>query len=250
MRYKRSRRPERRPKGSPSPLKVVILAGGYGSRLAEETAQRPKPMVEIGGRPILWHIMKIYSGYGLTDFVICLGYKGFMIKEYFANMQLHDSDVTIDLATNTTTLHQIFRAPFTPHDWQVLPYVSEEAPPALLLHGRSDKLVWASNTEQLGAALRAAGARVDITIYDDRGHVDRVHLLRVPRGRHGGQGPARRGCESGGIGHADVPPGQGGPRPDATAQRSALSALANGASPERAPGVSGPGEGNRGPGCS
>jgi acetyl esterase/lipase len=87
------------------------------------------------------------------------------------------------LTPNTTTLHQIFRAPFTPQDWQVLPYVSEEAPPALLLHGRSDKLVWASNTEQLGAALRAAGARVDITIYDDRGHVDTLAALSVPARR-------------------------------------------------------------------
>ena len=93
-------------------MKVVILAGGVGSRLAEETVQRPKPMVEIGGRPILWHIMKIYSHYGLRDFVICLGYKGFMIKEYFANMQLHDCDVTIDLAQGATTYHHSVREPW------------------------------------------------------------------------------------------------------------------------------------------
>lgn len=85
--------------------KVVILAGGYGSRLAEETEVRPKPLVEIGGRPILWHIMKIYSKFGLRDFVICLGYKGYMIKEYFANYDLHMSDVTFDLSDNTTTVH-------------------------------------------------------------------------------------------------------------------------------------------------
>jgi len=86
-------------------MKVVILAGGFGTRISEETQTRPKPMVEIGGRPILWHIMKIYSAYGLTDFVICLGYKGYVIKEYFANYFMHMSDVTFDLAKNTTTLH-------------------------------------------------------------------------------------------------------------------------------------------------
>jgi hypothetical protein len=78
--------------------KVVILAGGRGTRLSEETATRPKPMVEIGGRPILWHIMKVYSAAGLKDFIICLGYKGYMIKEYFANYLLHESDVRIDVA--------------------------------------------------------------------------------------------------------------------------------------------------------
>src|SRR5574338_1527426 len=78
-------------------MKAVILAGGFGSRLSEETIVKPKPMVEIGGMPILWHIMKIYSQYGINDFVICLGYKGYMIKEFFANYLLHTSDVTIDL---------------------------------------------------------------------------------------------------------------------------------------------------------
>jgi glucose-1-phosphate cytidylyltransferase len=86
-------------------MKVVILAGGYGTRISEETHLRPKPMVEIGGRPILWHIMKTYSSYGLNDFIICLGYKGYVIKEYFANYFMHMSDVTFDLRQNTTTLH-------------------------------------------------------------------------------------------------------------------------------------------------
>jgi glucose-1-phosphate cytidylyltransferase len=86
-------------------MKVVILAGGLGTRLAEETGIRPKPMVEIGGKPILWHIMKIYSHYGFKDFVICLGYKGYMIKEYFANYFLHQSDVTFDLASNKMEIH-------------------------------------------------------------------------------------------------------------------------------------------------
>ncbi len=86
-------------------MKVVILAGGLGSRLSEETEIRPKPMVEIGGRPILWHIMKIYSSFGFNDFIICLGYKGYMIKEYFANYFLHHSDITIDLRENKTIIH-------------------------------------------------------------------------------------------------------------------------------------------------
>ena len=88
-----------------SAMKAVILAGGLGSRLGEETSVRPKPMVEIGGLPIIWHIMKIYSAHGITDFVICLGYKGYVIKEYFANYFLHTADVTIDLNTNTTEVH-------------------------------------------------------------------------------------------------------------------------------------------------
>jgi glucose-1-phosphate cytidylyltransferase len=87
-------------------VKAVILAGGLGSRLNEETQLRPKPMVEIGGRPILWHILKIYSSYGVNDFVVCLGYKGYVIKEYFANYFLHASDVTFDLANNSTEVHQ------------------------------------------------------------------------------------------------------------------------------------------------
>jgi glucose-1-phosphate cytidylyltransferase len=86
--------------------KVVILAGGLGTRLSEETEQRPKPMVEIGGRPILWHIMKIYSHYGVNEFVICLGYKGYMIKEYFSNYSLHLADVTLDLVNHQTMIHR------------------------------------------------------------------------------------------------------------------------------------------------
>ena len=87
-------------------MKVVILAGGFGTRLSEETHLRPKPMVDIGDKPILWHIMKIYSSYGYNDFVICLGYKGYMIKEYFANYFIHQSDLTIDLTNNTIETHQ------------------------------------------------------------------------------------------------------------------------------------------------
>lgn len=87
-------------------MKVVILTGGMGTRLVEETAVRPKPMVEIGGRPILWHIMKIYSFYGFNEFVLCLGYKGYYIKEFFANYFLHLSDVTFDMAENKMEVHR------------------------------------------------------------------------------------------------------------------------------------------------
>jgi glucose-1-phosphate cytidylyltransferase len=87
-------------------MKAVILAGGLGSRLSEETDVKPKPMVTIGGRPILWHLMKLYSHYGITDFIIALGYKGYVIKEYFANYFLHMSDVTFDLRTNAIEVHE------------------------------------------------------------------------------------------------------------------------------------------------
>jgi len=120
-------------------VKAVILAGGLGTRISEETAVRPKPMVEIGGKPILWHILKIYSHYGVNDFVVCLGYKGYLIKEYFYNYYLHTSDVTIDVARNAMEMHQSSAEP-----WRVtlietgdatdtggrvkraLPYVAEE----------------------------------------------------------------------------------------------------------------------------
>jgi glucose-1-phosphate cytidylyltransferase len=87
-------------------MKAVILAGGLGTRISEETHLKPKPMIEIGGRPILWHILKLYSAHGVNDFVICCGYKGYVIKEYFANYFLHMSDVTFDMSTNTMEVHQ------------------------------------------------------------------------------------------------------------------------------------------------
>lgn len=87
-------------------MKAVILAGGLGTRFAEETSLRPKPMIEIGGRPILWHIMKIYAAHGINDFVICCGYKGYVIKEYFANYFLHMSDVTFDMKANEMIVHE------------------------------------------------------------------------------------------------------------------------------------------------
>ena len=94
-------------------MKAVILAGGRGTRLSEETGVRPKPMVEIGGKPVLWHIMKIYSCAGINEFVICLGYRGYVIKEYFANYFLHMSDVTFNLNTNTMTVHNSFSEPWS-----------------------------------------------------------------------------------------------------------------------------------------
>ena len=93
-------------------MKAVILAGGLGTRISEETALRPKPMVEIGGRPILWHILKIYSQHGINDFIICCGYKGYVIKEFFANYFLHTSDVTFDMHENKMTVHNSVAEPW------------------------------------------------------------------------------------------------------------------------------------------
>ncbi len=94
-------------------MKAVILAGGLGTRISEETHLKPKPMIEIGGRPILWHIMKLYSAHGVNDFIICCGYKGYVIKEYFANYFLHMSDVTFDMTINTMAVHQQNAEPWT-----------------------------------------------------------------------------------------------------------------------------------------
>lgn len=93
-------------------MKAVILAGGMGTRISEETSIRPKPMIEIGGKPILWHILKIYSAHGINDFIICLGYKGYVIKEYFANYFLHMSDVTFDMSENRMEVHQKHAEPW------------------------------------------------------------------------------------------------------------------------------------------
>ena len=93
-------------------MKAVILAGGLGTRISEETALRPKPMVEIGGKPVLWHIMKMYSAHGINEFVVCCGYKGYLIKEYFANYFLHTSDVTFDMQNNQMEVHQRFAEPW------------------------------------------------------------------------------------------------------------------------------------------
>ncbi|MCW2959128.1 MAG: rfbF [Solirubrobacterales bacterium] len=120
-------------------MKAVILAGGFGSRLSEETSLRPKPMVEIGGKPILWHIMKIYAAHGIDEFIVCLGYKGYVIKEWFANYALHTSDVTFDMRTGQMEVHHSTTEPWrvtlveTGADTQtggrlgrVLPYLQDE----------------------------------------------------------------------------------------------------------------------------
>ena len=94
-------------------MKAVILAGGLGTRISEETHLKPKPMIEIGGKPIIWHIMKIYSHHGINDFIICCGYKGYVIKEYFANYFLHQSDVTFNIKNNEMTVHEDRAEPWT-----------------------------------------------------------------------------------------------------------------------------------------
>lgn len=127
-------------------MKVVIFAGGRGTRIAEESMLRPKPMIEIGGKPILWHIMKSYAAYGHTEFIICLGYKGWMIKEYFANYFLHNADITVDLSSNQLEVHNNNSEPFkvslidTGLDTmtagrlkRVLPYTNDE--PFMLTYG-------------------------------------------------------------------------------------------------------------------
>lgn len=93
-------------------MKCVILAGGYGTRISEESHLKPKPMIEVGGKPIIWHIMKIYSAYGINDFIVCLGYKGYVIKEYFANYFLHMSDVTFDMSANQMEVHERHAEPW------------------------------------------------------------------------------------------------------------------------------------------
>ncbi len=122
-------------------MKAVILAGGLGTRISEETHLRPKPMVEIGGKPILWHIMKIYAAHGICDFIVCCGYKGYVIKEYFANYSLHMSDVTVDLRAGIVTVNQSYVEPWsislidTGHDTmtggrlkRVAPYLQDDEP--------------------------------------------------------------------------------------------------------------------------
>src|SRR6185369_12606778 len=94
-------------------MKCVILAGGLGTRISEESHLKPKPMIEIGGKPIIWHIMKMYSAHGIQEFIICLGYKGYVIKEYFANYFLHQSDVTFDMKSNAMRVHQNQSEPWT-----------------------------------------------------------------------------------------------------------------------------------------
>ncbi len=170
-------------------MKAVLLAGGLGTRLSEETSSRPKPMVEIGGRPILWHIMKIYAAHGVNEFVVCLGYKGYVIKEWFHNYFLHSSDVTFHLATNEMVLHRAAAESWsvtlveTGEDTQIggrikriLPYVKDDDAFCLTygdgvgdvdisavidLHRRSGRLATVTATQPPGrfGALRFEGDR-------------------------------------------------------------------------------------------
>lgn len=143
-------------------MKLVILAGGFGSRISEESAIRPKPMIEIGGRPILWHIMKIYSQHGIRDFVVCLGYKGYVIKEYFANYFLHMSDVTFDMERNTMDVHRQQAEP-----WRVT-------------------LVDTGDATMTGGRIRRVREHIDdeafcLTYGDGVGNVDITSLIRFHR---------------------------------------------------------------------
>ena len=162
-------------------IKTVILAGGLGSRLAEETDVRPKPMVAIGGRPILWHILKLYGHYGLTDFTICLGYKGYVIKEYFANYVLHGSDVTIDLAANSIDFHDNAAEP-----WRVSLVDTGEA---TMTGGRLKRIVGQLGDVELFCMTYGDGvADVDIAALLDfhRGHGLLATMTAVrPPGRFG-----------------------------------------------------------------
>jgi glucose-1-phosphate cytidylyltransferase len=165
-------------------VKVVILAGGLGTRLAEETETRPKPMVEIGDRPILWHIMKIYSAYGLNDFVICLGYRGYIIKEYFANYYLHTADVTFDVLGNSMEVHSSTAEPWrvTLVDTgaetmtggrlrRVLPYIGDEEFCFTYGDGLAD-----INIDKLVAFHREQGALATVTSVQPLGRFGSMEL--------------------------------------------------------------------------
>lgn len=166
-------------------MKAVILAGGYGTRITEESTLRPKPMVEIGSRPILWHIMKTYSHYGINDFIICLGYKGYIIKEYFNNFFLHSSDVTFDLQNNDIKIHSIKSEPWkvtlveTGLDTmtggrikRVLPYLQDEDAFCLTYgDGLSD-----INIQELINSHKNSGRKATVTAVQPRG---RFGLLKL-----------------------------------------------------------------------
>ena len=165
-------------------MKAVILAGGFGSRLSEATSLIPKPMVEIGGKPILWHIMKIYSSYGINDFIVCCGYKQYVIKEYFANYYLHNSDMTVDLAAGSMEVHSTHAEP-----WRVTlidtglntmtggrvkriqPYIGNE--PFLLTYG--DGVADIDITETI-AQHQKSGAAISMSVYKPEGKFGAVDI--------------------------------------------------------------------------
>ncbi len=183
-------------------MKAVILAGGVGSRLSEETAVRPKPMIEIGGMPILWHIMKIYATHGVTDFVVCLGYRGYLIKEYFANYYLHTRDVTFDLASGEMEVHRSGAEP-----WRVTLIDTGEA---TMTGGRLRRALGSVGEEEFCFTYGDGVADLDVGAllehHRRQGRLATVTAVQPP-GRYGaldldGQGGVRGFCEK--------PPGDGG----------------------------------------
>src|SRR4051794_27735210 len=182
-------------------MKAVILAGGLGSRLSEETETRPKPMIEIGSKPILWHIMKIYAGHGITDFVVCLGYKGYVIKEFFANSYLHSCAVTFDLARNAVEVHQSTAEP-----WRV---TLVDTGDATMTGGRLQRVLDYVEGEDFCFTYGDGVADVDVTALVAH-HREQGRLATVT----GVQPPGRFGAlEIDGervVGFAEKPHGEGG----------------------------------------
>ncbi|RCV90919.1 glucose-1-phosphate cytidylyltransferase [Billgrantia montanilacus] len=182
-------------------MKCVILAGGYGTRISEETHLKPKPMIQVGGRPILWHIMKIYSKHGVNDFVICCGYKGYVIKEYFANYFLHMSDVTFDMSNNEMEVHHKMAEP-----WRVtLVDTGEET----LTGGRLKRVADYLRDEQAFCFTYGDGvANIDITsqlaFHHQHGKLATVAAVQPP-GRYGAL--LREGTSVHGF--QEKPPGDG-----------------------------------------
>ena len=162
-------------------MKAVILAGGYGTRLAEETLVKPKPLVEVGGRPILWHLMKGYSHHGVNEFVICCGYKGYMLKEYFANYFLHMSDVTFDMTENTMEVHQKHAEP-----WRV---TLVDTGDNTLTGGRLKKVAEYIEKEEMffftyGDGLSDVDISAEVEFHRSHGKLATVLAVRPP-GRYG-----------------------------------------------------------------
>ncbi len=183
-------------------MKVVILAGGLGTRIYEETHLKPKPLIEIGGKPILWHIMKIYSAHGVNDFIICCGYKGYLIKEYFANYFLHMSDVTIDMKSNEIRVHQKKAEP-----WKVTLIDTGED---TLTGGRLKRVADYVSDEDLfcftyGDGLADINLTAEIEFHRTHGKMATVCAVKPP-GRYGALE-----IEDGNVtGFTEKPPGDGG----------------------------------------
>jgi glucose-1-phosphate cytidylyltransferase len=183
-------------------MKVVILAGGLGTRISEETHLKPKPLIEIGGKPILWHIMKIYSAHGVNEFIICCGYKGYLIKEYFANYFLHMSDVTIDMKSNEIRVHQKKAEP-----WKVTLIDTGED---TLTGGRLKRVADYVSDEDLfcftyGDGLADVNLTAEIEFHRTHGKMATVCAVKPP-GRYGALE-----IEDGNVtGFTEKPPGDGG----------------------------------------